>query len=54
VLVYVKDSPEDPRLGAHEAFFDEVLENASVVVDVKTPFTKNALAKDLAPFQGDD
>jgi superfamily II DNA or RNA helicase len=54
VLVYVKDSPEDPRLGAHEAFFDEVLENASVVVDVKTPFTKNALARDLAPFRGDD
>ncbi|MFC8181391.1 DEAD/DEAH box helicase [Rhodococcus sp. NPDC057297] len=49
VIVYVPGTSEDPAFGAHQAFFDELLEAAVEKVDVPLSDAGAALAKWLEP-----
>ena len=50
VLVYVEDTLEDPAQGAHEVFFDEVLENATEHRDFSWDRDPSDLSDFLSPF----
>jgi len=50
VLVYVEGTLEDPAQGAHEVFFDEVLENATEHRDFPSGHEVDDLASFLSPF----
>ena len=49
VVVYARDTPEDPARGAHEAFFDSLVEVAHSVQDFGPQAPARELARFLAP-----
>jgi hypothetical protein len=49
-ILYVKDTHEDPKKGAHEEFLDDVLEIADDSKHFKATSSPEKLRKFLKPF----
>ena len=51
VILYVEDTDEDPRLGAHELFVNELIEVAREVEAFSLPFESSNFRSFLHPSQ---